>query len=138
MNFFNPVLKNFSPHCSCKDCLHAFWSRINTEHNFLICNCDLMHSLTFPNENERIVICSGSEDIIPHSDRAEQSACKKCKNALWFVTDKRRLHCFCLHLQKLVYGLDSKQKFLPLIISCNGVSPIQEIIEEEEILPTDI
>ena len=54
MFIFNPVIEDKSPNCRCKDCLHAFWYRTNTEYNFLICNCDLMHSVTFPNESEKI------------------------------------------------------------------------------------
>ena len=138
MNIFNPVIGDKSPNCRCKDCLHAFWQHINTEHNFLICNCNLMHSVTFPNNNEKIIICKGCEDIITHSDRADLSACKNCKSALWYVTDKRKLYCYCLHLQCLVYGLDSHQNVLPLILNCNGISSIQEVTEEDEILPTDI
>ena len=76
---FNPVIEDKSPNCRCKDCLPAFWYRTNTEHNYLICNCDLMHSVTFPNENEKIVTCSGCEDIMPHSDRADRSACISVK-----------------------------------------------------------
>ena len=53
MFIFNPVIEDKSPNCRCKDCLHAFWYRTNTEYNYLICNCDLMHSLTFPNESEK-------------------------------------------------------------------------------------
>ena len=53
MFIFNPVIEDKSPNCRCKDCLHAFWYRINTERNYLICNCDLMHSVTFPNESEK-------------------------------------------------------------------------------------
>ena len=135
---FKPVIADKSPHCRCKDCLHAFWSRTDSESNYLICNCDLMHSITFPNESEKIVICSGCEDFIPHSQRADRSICKICKSALWFVTDKRKLHCYCLHLQKFVYGLATKEKLLPLIVSCNGVLPIQQLSSENNIIPTDI
>ena len=135
---FNPVIEDKSPNCRCKDCLHAFWYRLNTEHNYLNCNCDLMHSLTFPNESEKIITCSGCEDTMPHSDRADRSICKKCKSALWFDTDKHKLYCYCLHLQKLVYGVTAKQKVLPLIVCCNGVLPIQKLTAENKVIPTDI
>ena len=138
MSIFNPVLGNKIPKCRCKDCFHAFWCRSNSETNYLICNCDLMHFVTFPTDSEKIIICKGCEDNIPHSDRADRSACLNCKNSLWYVTDKRRLYCYCLHLQKLVYGLDAKQKLLPLIVDCNGISPIQQLMTEDKIEPTEI
>ena len=138
MFIFNPVIEDKSPNCRCKDCLHAFWYLTNTEHNYLICNCDLMHSVTFPSDTEKITICKGCEDNIPHYDRAVLSACKNCKNSLWYVTDKRKLYCYCLHLKKLVYGLDAKQKLLPLIVDCNYISPIQQLFTEDKIEPTEI
>ena len=138
MFIFSPVIEDKSPNCRCKDCLHGFWYRINTEHNYLICNCDLMHSVIFPNESEKIITCSGCEDIMPHSDRADRSACRHCKNSLWYVTDKRRLYCFCLHLQCLVYGLDSHLNPLPLILNCNGVSPAQASPNKIDFSPTNI
>ena len=140
MFIFNPVIEDKSPNCRCKDCLHAFWLHIDKEHDYLSCHCDLLHSFTFPNFNasEKITLCKGCEDVIPFSKRADRSICKKCKSALWYVTDKRKLYCYCLHLQKLVYGVTAKQKVLPLIVRCNGVLPIQKLTTENKVFPTDI
>lgn len=140
MNIFNPVIYEKSPSCHCKGCFHAFWLHIDKEHDYLSCHCDLLHSFTFPNfnANEKITLCKGCEDVIPFSKRADRSACRNCKNSLWYVTDKRKLYCFCLHLQCLVYGLDSHLNPLPLILNCNGVSPTQASPSKIDFSPTNI
>ena len=140
MYIFNPVISEKSPNCHCRGCFHAFWLHNDKEHDFLSCHCDLLHSFTFPNPNanEKIILCKGCEDDIPFSKRADHSACRHCKNSLWYVTDKRRLYCFCLHLQCLVYGLDRHLNPLPLILDCNGVSPAQASPNKIDFSPTNI
>ena len=140
MYIFNPVISEKSANCHCRGCFHAFWLHNDKEHDFLSCHCDLLHSFTFPNPNanEKIILCKGCEDDIPFSKRADHSACRNCKNSLWYVTDKRRLYCFCLHLQCLVYGLDRHLNPLPLILDCNGVFPAQASPNKIDFSPTNI
>ena len=95
-----------------------------------------MHSVTFPANDEHIVICKGCEDDFNLSNRANSSACAKCNNSLWYITDKKHLYCYCLHLQRIVYGLATHLKPLPVIVDCNAVSPVQDVVATSN--PTDI